>query len=197
MEFDPTTLARRDAYQLLTACLVPRPIAWTSTVDAQGRPNLAPFSFFGGVTTDPMTVMVSVGRRRGERKDTARNLLEVGEAVIHIVTRPLATQMVKTSGDLAAGESEFEYAGLEVAPAVRVRPPRIAAAAIAMEATLQQHLEVGKGPVDVFLLEVVQLFVRNDVLDQGLPDAAKLAAVGRLGAAGYCETTPPFEVQPG
>ena len=196
MEIDPTTLAPRDAYRLMIACVIPRPIAWTSTVDARGAANLAPFSFFGGVTTDPMTVMVSVGRRRGQHKDTARNLLDTREAVIHITTRPLAEQMVTTASEVEPGVSEFDLAGLATVPSSEVRPPRIADAAIAMEATVQQHLTVGNGPVDVFLLEVVCLHVRDDVLVDGLPDPAKLAAVGRLGGRHYCDTSDVFEVTP-
>ena len=75
MEIDPKTLKVKDAYALLIAVVVPRPVAWASTLDASGRANLAPFSFFGGVTSDPLTVMVSVGRRKGVKKDTAANLL--------------------------------------------------------------------------------------------------------------------------
>jgi flavin reductase (DIM6/NTAB) family NADH-FMN oxidoreductase RutF len=96
MEIDPAALSPRDAYRFLTACLVPRPIAWISTLDADGRANLAPFSFFGGLSSDPPTVMISVGRRKGARKDTARNLVATGEAVIHLPSRALAEAMVAT-----------------------------------------------------------------------------------------------------
>ena len=173
----------RDAYRLLIACLIPRPIAWVSTVDLGDRVNLAPFSFFGGVTTSPPTVMVSVGRRRGQHKDTARNLLVSRECVIHICDRPLAEQMVATSAEVDHGVDEFELAGLAKEPAVDVRPPRIAGAAIAMEARLERHMEIGDGPNDLFLLEIVRYHLRDDVLVDGLPDAAALRAVGRLGGA--------------
>ena len=193
MEIDPTTLTPRDAYGLMIACVIPRPIAWTSTMDNKGNANLAPFSFFGGVTSDPMTVMISIGRRKGIRKDTARNLLDNGEAVIHIATRSLATEMVHCSTDAAV--DEFELAGLTKLPSVEVRPPRIAEAAIAMEASVQQSLQVGNGPVDVFLLEIVHLHVHDEFVVDGKPDAAKLRAVGRLGGAHYCDTGDPFEVE--
>ena len=194
MEIDPTTLTPRDAYGLMIACVIPRPIAWTSTIDTKGNVNLAPFSFFGGVTTDPMTVMVSVGRRQGLHKDTARNLIDTGEAVVHIATRPLATKMVHTSQDAGPDVDEFELVGLTKADSVEVRPPRVAEAAIALEATMQQHLQVGNGPVDVFLLEVVHLHVKDEYLVDGKPDPAKLAAVGRLGGPSYCDTSDVFSV---
>ena len=194
MEIDPTTLGAQDAYRWMISCVIPRPIAWASTMDDAGRVNVAPFSFFGGVTTNPMTVMVSVGRRQGIRKDTGRNLIATREAVVHIATRPLAEKMVTTSAELPYGESELALAGLTTAPAKEVQPPRIAEAAIALETVLQQHLEVGNGPVDVFLLEVVHLYVNDAYLVDGRPDPAKLQAVGRLGGVGYCDTAAPFEV---
>lgn len=194
MQIVASDVKGRDAYRLLISCLVPRPIAWVSTVDLGDRVNLAPFSFFGGVTTAPPLVMVSIGRRRGERKDTARNLLVAREAVVHICDRPLAEKMVATSAEVEHGVDEFELAHLAKAPSVDVRPPRVADAAIALETRLERHMEIGEGPNDVFLLEVVRYHLRDDVLADGLPDPAKLAAVGRLGGAWYCDTAAPFEV---
>jgi len=195
MQIDPAALSPRDAYHLMIACVIPRPIAWTSTVDAEGRPNLAPFSFFGGVTSNPMTVMVSVGRRGGTEKDTGANLKATGEAVVHICTRPLADAMVATSADAAPGVSEFELAGLQAVPSSRVKPPRVEAAAVAMEGRVVHHMEVGQAPVDLFLLEVVHLHLADAMLVDGRPDPARLSAVGRLGGAGYCDTSEPFEVR--
>jgi flavin reductase (DIM6/NTAB) family NADH-FMN oxidoreductase RutF len=187
-------LPPRDAYRLMIACVIPRPIAWVSTVDADGRCNLAPFSFFGGVTSSPPTVMVSVGRRGAARKDTARNLLATREAVIHIPKRALAERMVATSADVAANDDEFDLAGLAKTPALLVRPPRVTEAAVALECVLRHHQEVGDGPVDLFLLEVLVFHVDDALLVNGLPDPARLAAVGRLGGSAYCDTAAPFEV---
>ena len=195
MQIDPAALSGQESYHWMTACLIPRPIGWVSTLSAAGVPNLAPFSYFGGVSSSPMTLMLSVGRRRGEPKDTAANHRATREAVLHIPTRPLAAAMVATSADADASVDEFELAGLTAAPSEVVAPPRVAEAAIAMETVLRHHMEVGSGPVDMFLLEVVRLHVRDDLLVDGLPDAARLVAVGRLGGARYCDTSAPFEVQ--
>jgi len=195
MHIDVSTLPARDAYQLMIACLIPRPIAWVSTVDQGKRTNLAPFSFFGGVTSSPPTVMVSVGRRDGERKDTARNLLATREAVVHIPHRALAEKMVASAAGLPPEESEFDATGLTTAPSVAVRAPRIADAAVAMEVVLRQHQEVGNGPVDLFLLEVLHVHLADDLLRDGLPDPALFQAVGRLGGASYCDTGAPFSVE--
>jgi flavin reductase (DIM6/NTAB) family NADH-FMN oxidoreductase RutF len=195
MEVAASDLSGRESYRLMIACLVPRPIAWVSTVDLGERTNLAPFSYFGGVTSSPPIVMVSVGRRRGERKDTARNLLVSRECVIHICDRSLAEKMVATSADVDHEVDEFELAGLTKEPAIDVRAPRIAEAAIAMEARLERHMEIGTGPNDVFLLEVTRFHIRDDILTDGLPDPARLSAVGRLGGVSYCDTAMPFDVE--
>lgn len=194
MELDVRSLAPREAYHWLLTCVLPRPIGWASTISTQGTPNLAPFSFFGGVTSDPMTVMLSVGRRKGAHKDTARNLLEVPEAVLHVVTRPLAERMVATSAEVGEEVDEFALAGLTAQPARHVRPLRVAEAAIALEAEVVQHLEVGRGPVDLFLLEVLWVHAKDELLVDGLPDAGRLQAVGRLGGQQYCDTSAPFSI---
>ena len=194
MQVDPATLSPKDSYLLMISCVIPRPIGWASTLAPDGTPNLAPFSYFGGVSSSPMTVMLSVGRRGGEPKDTGANLLATKEAVIHIAHRPLAEAMVATAADAEPHVDEFALAGLTPAPSVVVAPPRVAEAAIAMECRMTQHMEVGTGPVDVFFLEVLRLHLDDAYLVDGRPDPAKLAAVGRLGGAGYCDTAEPFQV---
>ncbi len=194
MEIRADDLSSRDAYRLSIACVIPRPIAWVSTCDHSGRANLAPFSFFGGVSSAPPTVMVSVGRRRGERKDTARNLLARRECVVHLADRALAEPMVRTSAEAPHGESEFELAGLTAVASTEVTPPRVGEAKIAMEAILARHLEIGAGPVDLFLLEVVRFHLDDGIVVDGLPDAARLAAVGRLGGISYCDTHEVFDI---
>lgn len=194
MDLDPNLLPRRDAYALMTALVIPRPIGWVSTLDTEGRANLAPFSFFGGVSSHPPLVSLSVGRRRGAPKDTAANLLAIGEAVVHICHRPLAEAMVLTSMEVDPDEDEFDLAGLEKAPAKQVRPPRIRDAAIAMETEVERHLVVGEGGTDLFLLHVLHVHVDDAFVVDGLPDAARLCAVGRLGGIRYCDTASPFDI---
>jgi flavin reductase (DIM6/NTAB) family NADH-FMN oxidoreductase RutF len=195
MVIDPRTLSAAQAYRLMIACLVPRPIAWLSTLSAEGTPNLAPFSYFGGVSSHPPIVSVSIGRRRGGgHKDSAANLLATGEGVVHIVDRAHAVQMVATSADVGPEVDEFALAGIEKVESLEVEPWRIKTAPIAMEAIVERHLEVGHGPVDLFLLEVVCLHLDERVLVDGLPDPERLAAVGRLGGESYCQVTAPFRI---
>lgn len=196
MQIDPRALDRRTAYLWLTSSLIPRPIAWITTTDPSGVLNLAPFSFFGGVTSDPMTVMVSIGRRSdGTHKDTARNLLASGEGVVHIPTHDEAELMVASSAGFAPDRSEVEALGLVTAPSVDVAVPRLADARLALEARSVRHLEMGRGPVDVFFLEILRIHAADEIVLDDLPDPARLGAVGRLGGSGYCDTRVPFAVE--
>jgi flavin reductase (DIM6/NTAB) family NADH-FMN oxidoreductase RutF len=198
MDIAASSRGPRDANRLLCASVVPRPVAWVSTIDAAGRANLAPFSYFNAVTSDPPIVMISVGRTRSRpgdgRKDTAQNLLATGEAVVHIAPRRLARAMVTTSADVPPGTDEFDLAGLARVASTDVRPPRVAAAPIAMECILERHLPVGNGPSDVFFLRVVRFHVDDAILRDGLPDAALLDAIGRLGGEEYCASDAVFRV---
>lgn len=195
MDLPAASLSVVDAYRLLIACVVPRPIAWVSTLDAGGRANLAPFSFFAGITASPPTVLISVGRSRGRRKDTAANLLATREAVVHIAPRRLAHAMVATSAEVPPDVDEFALAHLAKTPSTDVRPPRVADAPIAMETVLDRHMEVGDGPNDVFLLRILRFHLADDVLDAGgRPDPVKLDATGRLGGDRYCASSDVFEI---
>ena len=189
---------RHDSYRLLIGAVVPRPIAWVSTLDPAGRPNLAPFSFFQAVCPDPPTVIVSISRRPDEdqRKDTARNAVASGEFVVNIVSLELAEAMNLTAGDYPYGMSEFEVAGLSAAPSALVRTPRVAEAPIALECRLTQTLEVGRKPHDYLTLfgEVVSFYVRDDLYQDGRIDMARLQPLGRLAGNLYSKPGEIFEM---
>jgi flavin reductase (DIM6/NTAB) family NADH-FMN oxidoreductase RutF len=127
-------------------------------------------------------------------KDTARNLLATGEAVVHIAHLPLAAKMVETSAEVPPEIDEFELAGLTKIASRVVKPFRIAEAAIAFETRMVHHQEVGNGPVDLFLLEIVHFHLADEFVVNGLPDAAKLQAVARCGGIQYCATERIFEL---
>src|SRR5271154_949699 len=127
MILDFAGLSPRNAYQWMTSTILPRPIAWVSTISPDGRTNLAPFSFFQGVTANPPTLMfVPVNNREGAKKDTVRNIELVPEFVVNLVPRALASAMNDTAALLPYGESEFSRFGVAPAPSTRVRPPRVA-----------------------------------------------------------------------
>jgi flavin reductase (DIM6/NTAB) family NADH-FMN oxidoreductase RutF len=181
----PEQMAPRAPYHLLTSIAAPRPIAWVSTISAAGAPNLAPFSFYNAVAGFPPTVMFSVSYRvtRAPRvKDTLRNVQEVGEFVTHVVDEALSEAMILTSADLPPGTNEFEIAALRAVPSIDVKPPRIAAAPVAMECLVTQIIPV-EGATNVMVLgRVLRFHVREDLLrPNGLVDTMRMKPVTRLG----------------
>ncbi|MCU0794055.1 MAG: flavin reductase family protein [Opitutaceae bacterium] len=199
MQLDLSALSARDAYGWLSGLITPRPIAWVSTLDAEGRSNLAPFSFFNGVTSAPPTLLfIPVNLRDGAKKDTVLNLEAVPECVVHIVPHALAAQMNACAARLPRGESEFAAFGIEAAPSVKVRPPRVAAAPAAFECRVRQIVPVGEGPMaaHVVICDILWLHVRDEVLGpDGAVDAARLDTVGRLGGEDYATTRDRFTLE--
>jgi flavin reductase (DIM6/NTAB) family NADH-FMN oxidoreductase RutF len=199
MLLDFSKLQPRDAYGWMISTILPRPIAWVSTISPEGKTNLAPFSFFQGVTANPPTLLfIPVNDRSGNKKDTVRNLEQVPEFVVNLVPFALAEQMNNSSAMLPYGESEFERFGIASTPAERVRPPRVAAAPVAFECTLDRFVHVGEGPLaaNVVFGRIELVHVRDDVLGpDGKPDPAKLDLIGRLGGDGYTRTTERFNLE--
>ncbi len=182
----PADLEPRDAYRLLISVVVPRPIGWVSTVGADGKLNLAPFSFFNGVANYPPTVMISVGQRQGNPKDTLRNVRETGEFVVNIVDETMAGRMNQTSGEWSYEVNEFELAGLATAASIDVRPPRVAAAPVALEVKATQIVPVQDTRYTLILGQVVRFHLRQGLLrPNGLVDPELLRPVARLGGDEY------------
>jgi flavin reductase (DIM6/NTAB) family NADH-FMN oxidoreductase RutF len=182
----PSDLHPRDAYQLLISIVVPRPIAWVSSLGADGTLNLAPFSFFNAVGGNPPTVMFSVGQRQGQPKDTLRNVQETGEFVLNMVDEALAEAMNVTSGEYAYDVNEFEKAGLAVAPSTEVRPPRVAQAAVAMECRSTQIIPVNDTHYTLVLGRVIRFHIQDGLLrPNGRVDPVGLRPVGRLSGDEY------------
>jgi len=199
MLLDFSALTAREAYRWMVGTILPRPIAWVSTVAPDGRTNLAPFSFFQGVTANPPTLLfIQANNREGAKKDTVRNVELVPEFVVNLVPRALAEAMNKTASVLPYGESEFEAFGIAAAPSKRIRPPRVAEAPVAFECTLLQIVHVGAGPLaaNVIFGRILAAHVRDDVLGPGgLPDARKLDLVGRMGGEDYATTRDTFSLK--
>jgi len=172
-------------YRLLSTAVTPRPIGWISTTSEQGVDNLAPYSFFNVVATDPPVVMFApVGTP--ELKDTPRNVRATEQFVVNIVTRELLETMNATSATLPVDESEFDHAGLERAESVVVDPPRVNAAKVAFECELYDWMEIGRS--DLILGEVVHAHVEDSLLTNGKIDVDKIQTVGRLAGSQYATT---------
>lgn len=182
---DPAALTARDRYRLGIAAVVPRPIAWITTVDAAGTVNLAPFSYFNGVCASPLVLSVSIAHR-DPIKDTLANLRANGEAVVHLVPPAQLEAMHASGGEYRHDVSEPALLGLALLPGERVRPPRLACAEVAFECRLQREIPVGDPPVALCLLEAVLAHVAAAVAGaDGLPDPLRMRAVARLGGDAY------------
>jgi flavin reductase (DIM6/NTAB) family NADH-FMN oxidoreductase RutF len=143
---DFADLSGRDAYQLISEIITPRPIAWVSTVSSSGVTNLAPFSFFQGVTSRPPTLLfIPVNDRHGKIKDTVRNIEAVPEFVVNMTTTQLTGLLDRTAEPLPFGVSEFKHFGIESLPSQRVKPPRVRLAPIALECELDRIVTIGEG----------------------------------------------------
>lgn len=196
LSIQPGAMEAREFYRLLTSVVVPRPIAWVSTLGADGTPNLAPFSFFNVVAGSPPTLMVSIGQRQGRPKDTLRNIQETGEFVVHIVSEELVQAMNLTSGEFPYEVDEFQFSGLESLPCVDIRPPRIASARAAFECRLTQTIPVQDSSNTMILGKVLRLHLAGDLLrPNGQVDAALLRPVARLGGSEYAALAAVFEIE--
>ena len=181
---DPASLSPVERYRLLIGMIVPRPIAWVITSDGE-TVNLAPFSFFNGVTSSPPTVMLSIGHRKTP-KDTLTNLLEQGEAVIHMVDGPNLEACHASGGEYAAHISEVEQLGLSTQPSKLVKPPRLTDCSLAMECRYSQHLKIGEPAATAVFLEVLLVHADERILgEDGLPNPQAFQPVARLGDRAY------------
>ncbi len=181
----PAEMVDPAPYHLLTSIVAPRPIAWVSTISADGVPNLAPFSFFNAVAGFPPTIMFSVSYRRREprEKDTLRNVRQVGEFVCHIVDEALAEAMACTAMDWPADVDEMAMAGLTAVSSTTVRPPRVAEAPVAMECQVTQIIPI-EGATNVMVLgQVLRFHLRQELYrpELGLIDTVAMKPITRLG----------------
>jgi flavin reductase (DIM6/NTAB) family NADH-FMN oxidoreductase RutF len=192
-EFDLRELSTKEAYQLVTRIVAPRPIALVSSLSGSGAGNLAPFSYFMmGGSNPPSCVICPVNDRHGHSKDTARNIPETGEYVINVVTRAMAERMNQCSVPYEATVDEFDRSGLSRAAAQVVKPPRVAESPIHLECRLHKVVRHGDGPLasSYIIGEIVHVHVADEQLTDGLPDDAKIEFIGRLGADWYTHVTP-------
>ena len=188
LSLDLADQAPREVYHLLTNVVVPRPIAWVSTVSANGVRNLAPHSYFNIASHDPPIVHFT----QTGRKDTLRNVEASGEFVVNIVSRDLAEAMNITAADFPPAEDEFSWAGLEAAASTLVTPPRVAAARAAMECRVRTILPMGNG--NMVFGDVLMVHVDTGIWAHGRIDLAALAPVGRLGGSAYATVTDIFKL---
>lgn len=195
MEFDFSSLPPRERYAILTSVVVPRPIAFVTTVDEAGVPNAAPYSFFNAMGSDPPIVALGIGDRSpGVPKDTAANILATNEFVVNVVVEAIAEQMNLAATDFPKGMDELAAVGLTAVASKAVKPPRIAESPVSLECRHVQTLTIGRNRVVIG--EVLHVHIADELLDERRrvkPGA--LPAVGRLQSPGwYCNTRDQFEI---
>ncbi|MEC9433458.1 MAG: flavin reductase family protein [Pseudomonadota bacterium] len=193
--FDFATLSPRDRYKLIIGTVAPRPIALVTTVDAEGRVNAAPFSFFNALTADPPILALGVENHADMSfKDTAANIRLTEEFTVNIVDDAMAEAMNVCAVGFAPGVDELEKAGLTAVPGHHVGCPRIAEAPAAFECRRHMTLELGRSR-EIILGMVQGLFLREGLADERLHvDQAALDAIGRMGGQGYAGTRQLFDI---
>jgi len=204
MNVSPSALSHSELYGLILNSVVPRPIAWVSTLSTSGQPNLAPFSFFNCVCIEPPLLAFAPGLRppkqpdssHGEAKDTLRNVRETREFVINVVTFELAETMNQTSGEYPASVNEFELAQIAPAPSKVVKVPRVAASPVSFECKLYQILDFLPSPQSSSLVigQVVSIHLDDAHLKEGKLDRNSLDLIGRMGGIQYTRTTQRFDM---
>jgi len=199
MFIDPKDLTPLEAYKLATSLIVPRPIAWVGSASPEGNENLAPFSYFMGVSTKPPSIAISVARARGGvLKDTAANILATKQFSVSIVSFSLAESMVATSASLPSDVSEFEAAGLQSVPCDTVDAPRPLAASVTMECRLVHSHDMGS--THLLVGEVSRYHLADEVMvtdskGHRVADVDALEAIGRLGGTNYCRVSDVFDIR--
>lgn len=186
MEIDPNQNTMLQNYKIMTGLVVPRPIAWVSTLNEEGATNLSPFSAFTFCSHKPPMVAISIGRKEGKLlKDTGHNILRTGEYVVNIVNSAALELMHNSSAIVPPDISEAEALGLGQIPSTTVAPPRIAEAPASLECRLQMAIPLGEEHNMLMIGEVMRFHVRDDLISDGKIETVALDPIARLGGPNY------------
>ncbi|WP_338666006.1 flavin reductase family protein [Pararoseomonas sp. SCSIO 73927] len=185
MKIDAADLDKSAAYKLLTGVVVPRPIAWISTVSPAGMTNIAPFSCFTFVSAEPPMIGFNAGLRDGQRKDTVRNIVATGDFVVNVVDENLVDAMHRSAADYGPDESEIDLLGLPIVSSDFVTAPRIGSSPIGMECVLDRIVSFGRSGAEFVVGEVRRFHVADRLLSGSRIDTALLRPVARLAGPNY------------
>ena len=197
MEFDFRSIPPQNRYKLLVSLIVPRPIAWVTTCNPNGSINIAPFSFFNAIGSDPALVVMGIGDHPDRPKDTAVNIERTKEFVVNLVPESLAQAMSDSATDFPPGVSEVEELGLKTASSSCVTPPRIVGSPATLECKLERILTIGQNRI--FFGEVISAWVEDQFVlshDKAYIDTNALKLIGRMsGLGGYASTRDTFQIE--
>lgn len=195
---DPDQIGPKSTYKFLIGAIVPRPIAFISTVSPEGIGNLAPFSFFNGVSSNPPAVMVAITRMSGGRKkDTLRNIEATGQFVVNSVNEWIVEPMNACSAEYPYGVDEMQKVGLTALPSLKVRPLRVKESAIQMECELYKTLEVGEGAEGsstIVVGRIVMMHVDSAAYKDGKVSLESIRPISRLAGLDYGRTSGVFSL---
>ena len=187
--FDPKEIDTKDLHQYLLGAVAPRPIAFASTIDKDGQPNIAPYSFFNAFSSNPPILVFSSNRRVVDNttKDTLHNIQENGEVVINVVNYAIVRQMAVASIQFPTGISEFEKSGLTPIASEKVKPYRIKESPAQMECKVKEIITLGEegGAGHLIIAEVVKMHIHKEVIENGRINPHKMDLMGRMGRAYY------------
>jgi len=200
MEINPTTLPYQSVYKIMTGSIVPRPIGWISTLDLRGRANLAPFSFFNAVCSNPPTLLFCplIRSTDGMTKDTLNNVRTTNEFVVNIVTEDTLRAMNASSIEAPSEFNEFEFAGLSLVPSLAVKPPRVMESPIHFECKVREIIEINNEPGggSIVIGNIVHIHVEDGILlGQDKIDLMALKPIGRLMGGAFCRVTDLIEME--
>ena len=200
MEINPATLPYQSVYKILTGSVLPRPIGWISTIDLNGRPNLAPFSFFNVVCSNPPTVLFcpTIRGTDGGIKDTLNNVRTTGEFVVNIVTEETLPAMNASSVEAPPDFNEFEYAGLNMMSSMFVKPPRVKESPVHFECKLREIIEINNEPGggSIVIGTIIHIHVEERVLlGPDKINLRELKPIGRLMGGGFCRVNDLIELE--
>jgi flavin reductase (DIM6/NTAB) family NADH-FMN oxidoreductase RutF len=198
LSIDPAALSERENYKFLIGSIIPRPIAFVTTISKNDVLNGAPFSYFNIVSSNPPMISLSIQRSSGSQKDTARNIIESKQFVVHIVDEQNVEKINKTAANLPPQESEIEAADLTPVKSVKISVPGVKEAKIRMECLLEHSLELGglETPgTDIIIGKVIQFHIESDIYQNGRIDPKALAAVSRMAGNYYAKIGEMFEIE--
>jgi len=198
LSIDPASLSERENYKFLIGSIIPRPIAFVTTKSKEGVLNGAPFSYFNIVTSNPPMISLSIQRSSGRQKDTARNILESKEFVVHIVDEQNVEKINKTAASLLPDESEIDLANLTPVESSKISVPGVQEAKIRMECSLEHSLVLGGTDTpgcDLIIGKIVQFHIESNIYENGRIDPRGLAAVSRLAGNYYAKIGEIFEIE--
>jgi flavin reductase (DIM6/NTAB) family NADH-FMN oxidoreductase RutF len=195
MKVFSTSLTPKAANALLVSTIVPRPIAFVTTLTIDHQVNAAPYSFFNALTGNPPLIIIALGQKRKQKKNTASNILRDKEFAVNLLDQKLLEAMEQSTGVHGADDNTTDHANIHFIPGEKIKVPSVTEAPIVLECVLYQHFEVGNEPTDIIIGEVVMFNIKDELLTNGILDAEKFHPIASVGENSYNRIENLFRLQ--